>query len=82
MSLRGKHPHRKLFEIQRRHFDSTAALCGLASADALIERILARTPQVIGQAQRDLPPGFSQRVLDKTLAGLTGMATRLATAAH
>lgn len=82
MSLRGKHRHRRLFDIQRRHFDSTAALCGLGSADALIERILARTPQVVEQAPQDLPPRFSQQVLDTTLAGLTRMAARLAIAAH
>lgn len=81
MSLCGKRPHRKLFDIQRRHFDSTAQLCGLDAADALIERILARTPQVIEQAQRDLPPGFSQQVLEKTLKGLADMAARLAAAA-
>ncbi|MDR7298944.1 serine/threonine-protein kinase HipA [Pelomonas aquatica] len=81
MGLRGKNRHRKIFEIQWRHFDSTAQLCGLASADALIERILARTPQVVEQAQRDLPPGFSPQVLDKTLTGLTDMAARLATTA-
>ena len=77
MSLRGKHRHRKIFEIQRRHFDSTAQMCGLGSADVLVERILALTPQVIEQAQRDLPQGFSQQVLDQTLKGLADMATRL-----
>jgi serine/threonine-protein kinase HipA len=77
MSLRGKNRHRKIFEIQRRHFDSTAQLCGLASAEPLIERILALTPQVLAQAQRELPRGFSQQVLDQTLKGLAEMATRL-----
>jgi len=78
MSLRGKSRHRKIFEIQRRHFDSTAKLCGLASADALVERILALTPRVIEQVQRELPEGFSQQVLDRTLRGLADMAARLA----
>ncbi|HEY9106696.1 MAG TPA: hypothetical protein VIN58_08440 [Roseateles sp.] len=76
MSLRDKSRHSKVFEIQRRHFDSTAKLCGLASADALIERILTLTPQVIEQAQRGLPEGFSQQVLDRTLKGLADMAAR------
>lgn len=78
MSLRGKSRHRKIFEIQRRHFDSTARLCGLASADALVERILALTPRVIEQVQRELPEDISQQVLDKTLVGLADMAARLA----
>jgi serine/threonine-protein kinase HipA len=77
MSLRGNNRHRKIFEIQRRHCDSTARLCGLESADALIERILALTPRIIEQAQKDLPHGFSQPVLDKTLKGLASMADRL-----
>lgn len=81
MSLRGKSRHRKLFEIQRRHFDSTAQLCGLSSANALIERILALTPHVIEQAQQGLPPGFSQPVLERTLTGLADMAARLDSAA-
>jgi serine/threonine-protein kinase HipA len=77
MSLPGKNRHRKIFEVQRRHLDSTARLCGLESADALIERILALTPRIIEQAQKDLPHGFSQPVLDKTLKGLASMADRL-----
>ncbi|MBY0366462.1 MAG: HipA domain-containing protein [Proteobacteria bacterium] len=77
MSLRGKQKHCKLFEIQRRHFDSTAQLCGLESAGLLIERILARTPEVIHAAQRGLPAGFPQQVLDRTLQGLGDMAARL-----
>ena len=77
MSLRGKNRHRKIFEIQRRHFDSTAQLCGLDSAEPLVERILALTPQVMAQAQRELPQGFSQQVLDRTLEGLADMAARL-----
>jgi len=77
MNLRGKNRHRKLFEIQQRHFDSTAQLCGLDSANALIERILALKPRVIEQAQQGLPHGFSQPVLDRTLTGLADMAARL-----
>jgi hypothetical protein len=59
MRLRGKSRHRKVLEIQRRHFDSTARLCGLASAEPLIERILALTPTVIQQAQHGLPGVFA-----------------------
>ncbi|MBW8843745.1 MAG: HipA domain-containing protein [Burkholderiales bacterium] len=77
MSLQGKNRHSKIFEIQRRHFDSTAQLCGLDSSEPLVERILALTPQVVAQAQQGLPPGFSQPVLDKTLKALVDMAHRL-----
>ncbi len=77
MSLRGKNKHQKILEIQRRHFDSTAQLCGQHSADPLVERIVKRTPQVIEQAQNALPKDFSPQVLDKVLQGLSDMAARL-----
>jgi serine/threonine-protein kinase HipA len=77
MSLRGRNKHRKILDIQRRHFDSTAKLCGLPSAEPLVERVLALTPQVIEAAQKKLPSDFSQQVLDKTLTGLADMAARL-----
>ena len=79
MSLRGnRNKHRKLYEIQRRHFNHTARLCGLPSAEPLIERLLSRVPAVIAEAQRTLPPGFPPAVLDRTLEGLARMAQRLA----
>jgi serine/threonine-protein kinase HipA len=78
MSLRGKNPHRKLYEIQRRHFNHTATLCGLASAEPMIERLLTLTPEVIRQVQQGLPAGFSPQVLDRVLDGLHTMAQRLA----
>ncbi len=77
MSVRGRNRHRKVFEIQRRHFSDTARLCGLATAEHLIERLLTRMPAVLEQAPHDLPAGFSQQVLDHVLRGLADMARRL-----
>jgi len=77
MSLRGKNKHRRILEIRRSHFDSTAKLCGLPSAEPLVEHVLELTAQVIDEAQKDLPKDFSQQVLDKTLKGLADMAARL-----
>ncbi len=77
MSLRGKSKHRQILEIRRRHFDSAAKLCGLPSAEPLVEHVLGLTSQVIEQAQENLPKDFSQQVLDKTLKGLADMAARL-----
>ena len=77
MSVRGKNRHRKIFEIQRHHFSDTARMCGLETAEHLIERLLARIPTVLAQAQHDLPAGFSQQVLERLLKGLADMAKRL-----
>ena len=77
MSVRGKHKHRKIFEIERRHFNDTARMCGLKTAEHLIERLLVRTPAVLEQAQQDLPAGFSTQILDRLLEGLADMAKRL-----
>ena len=77
MSLRGKNKHRRILEIRRSQFDSTAKLCGLPSAEPLVEHVLALTAQVIDEAQKDLPKDFSQQVLDETLKGLADMAARL-----
>lgn len=77
MSLHGRHRHRRLLEIQRRHFNETARRCGLDSAEPIIGRVLERTPDVIEAAQRDLPPGFDQSTLDGVLHGLATMARRL-----
>ncbi|HVK55254.1 MAG TPA: type II toxin-antitoxin system HipA family toxin, partial [Burkholderiales bacterium] len=56
MGLHGKNKHYRLKEIQRRHFNETAARCGLGdTAESLINDVIAATPEVIASAQRDLP---------------------------
>lgn len=82
MSVRGKNRHRKVFEIQRRHFNETARLCGLGTAEHLIERLLARVPAVLDQAREGLPAGFSPQVIDRLLQGLADMAKRLEAMPH
>jgi serine/threonine-protein kinase HipA len=79
MSVRGKSKHYLLRDIQRRHFNFTARLCGLGgSAEPLIEEVLRATPAVIESAQAELPRGFPQHVLDSILQGLGDSARRLA----
>jgi len=78
MSVRGKQKHYVLKDIQRRHFNATAAQCGVGeSAEPLIKEILAATPAVIASVQEDLPKGFPQHVLDAILKGLTKSAKQL-----
>jgi len=78
MSVRGKNKHYRVKDIQRRHFNAMASQCGLGdTAEPLIEDILAATPAVVAAAQKDLPKGFPQRVLDSILKGLSKSAKLL-----
>lgn len=78
MALVGKNRHYEAEHIQRRHFNSTAKRFGYGeSAEPLIQELIARTPAVIDQVQRTLPPGFSQKVADKVFEGLQRAARRL-----
>jgi serine/threonine-protein kinase HipA len=80
MSVRGKNKHYGLKEIQRRHFNHTAAQCGLGeTAEPLINEIVVATPDVIASVQQDLPKRFPQHVLDAILDGLSKSAKRLET---
>jgi serine/threonine-protein kinase HipA len=78
MALLGKNRQYHMDKIQRRHFNSTAQNVGLgADAEAIIQDLLQRTPEVIQMVQRELPVGFSQEVVDKVLGGLERAALRL-----
>jgi len=78
MALLGRNRHYQVDTILRRHFNSTARQVGLgADAEDLIEEIVAATPDVIAGVQRELPSGFSQKVLDSVLGGLERAAARL-----
>lgn len=78
MSVRGKNKHYLLKNIQRRHFNSMAAQCGVGeTAEGLIRDILAATPAVIASVQKDLPKGFPRHVLDAILQGLMKSAKQL-----
>jgi serine/threonine-protein kinase HipA len=80
MSVRGKNKHYGLKDIQRRHFNHTAAQCGLGeTAEPLINEVVAATPDVIVSVQQDLPKRFPQHVLDAILDGLSKSAKRLET---
>lgn len=67
-----------LKNIQRRHFNTLAAQCGVGeTAEPLIKAILAATPTVIASVQKDLPEGFPRHVLDAILRGLMKSAAQL-----
>jgi serine/threonine-protein kinase HipA len=78
MALVGKNRHYEAERIQRRHFNSTARRFGYGeTAEPLLEDLIARTPTVIDQVQRELPPGFSEAVADAMLGGLRRAARAL-----
>ncbi len=78
MSIHGKNKHYLVKDIQRRHFNQTAARCGLGeTAEPFIKAILAATPDVIAAVQTELPKGFPQHVLDTILKGLSDSAKQL-----
>lgn len=79
MALLGKNKHYQMASIQRRHFNSTAKQVGWGpDAEAIMEDLIAKTPQAMASVQRDLPPGFSQVVLDRILGGLEQAVAQLA----
>ena len=78
MSIRGKNKHCMMKDIQRRHFNETAARCGLGdTAEPFIKKILVATPNVIASVQAEIPIGFPQHVRDTVLTGLSDSAKRL-----
>jgi serine/threonine-protein kinase HipA len=71
MVLLGKNKTDSFADVQRRHFNSTAATCFLRTdAEAVIERVLARTSGAIAAVAARLPAGFPQRVADTIFAGM------------
>lgn len=78
MALVGKNRHYEVERIQRRHFSSTAKRFGYGeTAEPLIQELIERTPAVIDEVQRALPPGFSDEVAVKVLSGLRTAARAL-----
>jgi serine/threonine-protein kinase HipA len=79
MAVAGKNRHYLLKDIQRRHFNAMAQRCGYgASAEPLIEKIVARTPGAIEAVAAKLPAGFPQRIADVIFKGLRESAATLA----
>jgi len=78
MAVWGKNRHYKWCEIRRSHFEHTAADCGLGrSAQALIDELVERTPEVIRQVSAAIPAGFPDAVTAPVLKGLEMAARRL-----
>ncbi len=78
MAVKGKNMHYRLKDIQRRHFNHTARLCGWSeNMEGLITEVLDQLAQVLSAAQEMLPPKFPEGVFSAVRAGMLDMANRL-----
>jgi serine/threonine-protein kinase HipA len=78
MAVWGGNRHYKWREIRRSHFERTATDCGLrSSVRALIDELVERTPEVIGQVTAAIPRGFPDGVSVPILKGLEQATLRL-----
>jgi len=78
MAIRSKNTHYHLKNILRRHWGGMAARCGLnLDVEALLSKLVDRTPKVLACCGEGLPPGFPVRVADTIFTGLTLSAAKL-----
>jgi serine/threonine-protein kinase HipA len=71
MAVSGKNRHYACSDIQRHHFNAMAPLCSYGQdAEPIIQRLIARTPDVIERVSADLPEGFPAGVADRIFEGL------------
>jgi serine/threonine-protein kinase HipA len=79
MALLGRSKHYNFKDIQRRHFNSTAAKCfQRPDAEDLIEQVLERTSAAIDNVSRKLPRDFPGNVAETIFQGLVTSAEQLA----
>ena len=79
MAVTGQNRHYEWNRILRRHWISTARLCGIAQdvVQTMIDELIANTPAAIAQVTAALPPTFPAQVADAVFAGMRTAATRL-----
>jgi len=83
MAVRTRNAHWRMKHIHRRHWLELGTRHGVVSAEgqpaqAVIDDLLARTPEVLAQVRALLPPGFPAEVADSIFTGVEEAATRLA----
>lgn len=71
MGVKGKSMHYRLGDIQRRHFNHTARLCGWGeNMEGLIAEVLDSLTQVLTTAESLLPTGFPEEVFAALRLGM------------
>jgi len=79
MALHGKNRHHQFKDIQRRHFNATAAkFFQRESAEDVIEEVLDGLERAIAAVTARLPAGYPERVATAVFAGLRRAAKILA----
>ncbi|CAM3941653.1 Serine/threonine-protein kinase HipA [Bordetella tumbae] len=79
MAVKGKNTHYRLRDIQRRHFNHTAALCGWGpNMEDVITAVLDQLPGILDTAANDLPAEFPEDVFTAIRDGMEQAAERLA----
>lgn len=83
MAVRSKNSHRRMRDIQRRHWVAVGKRYGVVTPDGrgarfVIDDLVTRTPSVVRDMRAKLPEGFPETVADSILDGLLAAADRLA----
>ncbi len=79
MAVKGKNTHYRLRDIQRRHFNHMASLCGWgADMEDLIAEVMDRLPQVLRTVEAALPADFPAELFAALQQGMRAAAERLA----
>ena len=78
MALRTKNAHYRMADIQRRHWNEVAKANALGSDfEAVIQRLVAITPEVIESVSKELPAEFPTIVSERIFNGLLDQVNRL-----
>lgn len=78
MAIDGKNRHYKWSEIRRDHFEQMAKHCHLPDVPALIDELVAKTPQAIAKVTNELPAEFPKYLAISIFEGLSQASQRLA----
>ena len=83
MAVRATNPHWKMRDIMRRHWLAVGQRHGIIGARgestaAVLDDLVAQTPDVIAAVRALLPPGFPEHVAGHIFGGLQTAADKLA----
>ncbi len=78
MAVTGKNRHYDWMNIKKRHWDETALRCGVHNfVEEVITELVEKTPGVINEVSKILPPDFPETVSEKIFEGLEKAAKKL-----